>query len=65
MDALIGGVALLVGKTGMGEDKNQNCIGLLPHDFRINLYQKNPLKLVVLLPVRVFITNWLAGVNQL
>ena len=49
----------------MGEDKNQNRIGTSPHDFRVNLYQNNPLKLVVLRPVRVLIANWLAGVNKL
>ena len=61
----LGSVELLVGKIEMGEDKNQNFIGPLPHNFRVNLHQNNPLKLVVLWPVRVLIENWLAGVNKL
>ena len=65
MDVLFGGVELLVGKIEMGEDKNQNFIGPSPHDFYVNLLQNNPLKLVVLRPVRVLIANWLAGLNEL
>ena len=65
MDVSLGGVELFVGKIEMGEDKNQNCIGPSPHNFRVNLHQNNPLKLVVLRPVRVLIANWLAGVNKL
>ena len=49
----------------MGEDKNQNWIGTLPHDFRINLHQNNPLSIVVLRPVKVLMANWLAGVYEL
>ena len=49
----------------MGEDKNQDCIGPSPHNFRFNLHQNNPLKLVVLRPVWVLMANWLAGVNKL
>ena len=63
MDVLLGGVESLVRKIEMGEEKNQNCIGPLPHDFCFNLHQNNPLKLVVLWPVRLLIANWLAGVN--
>ena len=65
MDVSIGGVELLVRKIEMVENKNQNCIGPLTHDFRINLHQNNPLKLVFLRPVRLLITNCLAGVNEL
>ena len=65
MDISLGGLELMVGKIGMGEDKNQNRIGTLPHDFLVNLHQKKPLKLVVLWTVRVIIANWIAGVNKL
>ena len=65
MDISLGGVELMVSKIGMGEDKNQNIIGTLPHDFRVNLHQNNPLKLVVLRTVRVLIADWLSGVNKL
>ena len=37
-----GGIDFLVGKIVMGEDKNQNCIGPSPHDFHVNLHQKQP-----------------------
>ena len=49
----------------MGEDKKRNHIGTSPHDFHVFLHQNNPLKLVVLRPVRVLIANWLAGANRL
>ena len=48
MDLSLGSVEFFVGKIEMGEDKKQNCIGPSPHDFRVNLHQNNPLKLVVL-----------------
>ena len=57
MDVSLGGVELLVGEIEMGEEKNQNCIGPSPHDFRVNPHQNNTLKLVVLRPVRVLIAN--------
>ena len=57
MDVSLGGVEFLVGKIEMGECKNHNYIGLSPHDFRVNLHQNNPLKLVVLWPVRLLIAN--------
>ena len=65
MDVSLGGVELFVRKILMGEDKNQNFIGTSPHEFCVNLYQNNPLNLVVLRPVRLLIANWLAGVNKL
>ena len=49
----------------MGEDKNRNRIGTLPHEFHVFFHQNNPLKLVVLRPVRVLIANWLARMNKL
>ena len=65
MDVSLGGVEFLVGKIEMGEDKNQNWTSPSLHDFRVNLQQNNPLKLVVLRTVMVIIANWLAGVNKL
>ena len=65
MDISLCNVELFVGKIDMGEDKNQNCIGPLPHDFRVNLHQNNPLRLVVLQPVWLLIANWLDGLNEL
>ena len=65
MDISLGGVKLLVGKRGMGEEKNRNHIGNLPHDFHIFLHQYNPLKFVVLRPVRVLIVDWLSGAKKL
>ena len=53
MDESLGSVELFVGKIEMGEDKNQNCIGPSPHDFRVDLHQNKPLKIVVLRPVWV------------
>ena len=57
MYASLGSVELFVGKIEMGEDKNQNCIGPSPHDFRVNLHQNNLLKLVVIRTVWVLIAN--------
>ena len=65
MDVWIGVVELLVRKLGLFEDKNHNFIGTSPHNFRFNLHQNNPLKLVVLRTIRLLITNWLASVNEL
>ena len=65
MDVSLGGVECLVGKLGMGEDKNQNYIGISTHKFRVNLHQKKTLKLVVLRTVKIIIVNWLAVVNEL
>ena len=65
MDVSLGGVEFLVGKIEMVEDKNQNCIGPSPHNFRVNLQQNNPLKLVVICTVRVIISNCIAGLNKL
>ena len=61
----IGGVEFLVRKIVMDEDKIQNYIGPSPHNFHVNLHQNNPLKLVVLWPVRLLIANFLAVVNKL
>ena len=57
MNVSLGSVELLVGKIEMGEDKNQNYIGPLPHNFRVNLHQNSPPKIVVLRPVRVL--SWI------
>ena len=65
MKVFLGGLELLIGEIGMGEEKNQNLIGTSPQDFHVLLHQNNPWKLVVLQMVRVIITNWLAGVNKL
>ena len=65
MDVSLDGVNFLVGKINMGEDKNQNHIGTSPHNFRVNLHQNNPLKLVFISPVRVLIPYWLSGANEL
>ena len=65
MDVLLGGVEFLDSKIGIGEDKNHNRIGTSLNNFRVNLHQNNPLKLVVLRPVRLLIANWIDGVNEL
>ena len=65
MDISLGGVEFFVRKIGMGEDRNQNWIGTSPHKFCVNLYQNNPLNIVVLWTVRVLMANWLAGVKKL
>ena len=65
MDVFLGGIELFVWKINMGEDKNRNYIGTFPHNFRVNLHQNNPLKLVVLWPVRIIIVNCIDGLNKL
>ena len=40
-------------------------IGTSPHKFHVFFHQNNPLKIVILWPVRVIITNWLAEGNNL
>ena len=65
MDVSLGSVDFFVRKIETGKDKNHNCIGPSPYDFRVNLHQNNPLKLVVLRPVWLLIANWPAGVNKL
>ena len=61
MDISIGGIFLFVWKIGMGEDKNQNRIRTLLHNFHVFLHPNIPLKLVVIWQVRAIIVNWLAG----
>ena len=65
MDVSLDGVELLVKKIGIGEEKNRNRIGTSPHNFHVFLHKKNPLKLVVLQPVRVIIAKWIYWVNKI
>ena len=60
MDVSLGDIELLVGKIGMGEDKNG--IASVPRHttFMSSSTKTTPLKFAVIRLVRVLIMNWLA-----